>query len=133
MPFTTIALREGKSAEYRRAIADSVHSALVETLAIPEDDRFQLIDEYAPDSLIYAPAFLGIQRSDDIVIVRVTLVNGRSRELRAALHRSIADKLAASPGLRKEDVFVRLVENDIADWSPGRGEAPLLKRLQTAG
>ncbi|HVU31124.1 MAG TPA: tautomerase family protein [Sphingomicrobium sp.] len=130
MPFTTIALRKGKSPEYRRAVADAVHEALVETLRIPEDDRFQLIDEYGPDNLIYAPSFLGIERSDDIVIVRITLVSGRPRELRAALHRSIADKLAASPGLRREDVFVSLVENDIADWSAGRGEAPLLKKLE---
>lgn len=46
MPLTTIALHKGKSAEYRRAVADSIHAALVETLGIPADDRFQLIQEY---------------------------------------------------------------------------------------
>jgi 4-oxalocrotonate tautomerase len=132
VPLTTIALRKGKSAQYRRTVADSIHTALVETIGIPEDDRFQLIDEYGPDHLIYDPSFLGIDRSDDIVIIRITLRGGRSREMRAALHRRIAEKLVAAPGVRPEDVFVSLVENDYADWSAGRGEAPLLKFLEDA-
>ena len=133
MPLTTIALRKGKPAQYRRALADGVHAAMVETIGIPKDDRFQLIDEYEPDSLIYDPSFLGIERSDDIVIIRITLRRGRSREMRTALHRRIAEKLAATPGVRPEDVFISLVENDYADWSPGRGEAPLLRLLEDAG
>jgi hypothetical protein len=123
---TSIALPKGKSREYRRAVADSIHAALVETIGIPPDDRFQLIDEYDSDSLIFDPKFLGVERSSDFMIVRITLVSGRPRALRARLHRSIVEKLAASPGVRPEDVLIRLVENDRADWSPGRGEAPLL-------
>lgn len=130
MPFTTIALRKGKTSEYRHALADSVHSALVETIGIPADDRFQLIQEYDADSLIYAPSFLDIARTDDIVIVRITLVAGRPRSLRAALHRKIAENLAVSPGVRPEDVLVSLTENDRADWSVGRGEAPLLDKQE---
>lgn len=133
MPLTMIALRKGKTSHYRRAVADSVHAALVDAIGIPDDDRFQLIDEYDPESLIYDRAFLGIDRSDDIVIIRITLRSGRSRETRAALHRCIAERLAAAPGIRPEDVFVSLIENDYADWSPGRGEAPLLKLLDNAG
>jgi phenylpyruvate tautomerase PptA (4-oxalocrotonate tautomerase family) len=132
MPLTSIALRKGKSAEYRRAVADSVHAALVEAIGIPADDRFQLIDEYDADSLIYDGGFLGIERTDDIVIIRITLRGGRSRDQRTSLHRSIADKLSRSPGVRPEDVFIALVENDYADWSVGRGEAPLMKLLEAS-
>jgi len=132
MPLTSIALRKGKSAEYRRAVADSVHAALVETIGIPSDDRFQLIDQYDADSLIYDRHFLGIERTDDIVIIRITLRSGRPREQRTSLHRSIAEKLSRSPGVRPEDVFVELVENDYADWSVGRGEAPLMSLLEAS-
>jgi hypothetical protein len=125
-------LRKGKSAEYMRSIADGIHAALVETIGIPADDRFQLIDQYDADSLIYDPSFLGIGRTDDIIIVRITLRSGRSRELRTALHRSIAEKLARSPGVRSEDVFIALTENDYADWSAGRGEAPLMRLLEAS-
>lgn len=60
------------------------------------------------------------------MIIQVTLRCGRPREMRTALHRRLAELLAASPGLRPEDVFITLVENDYADWSVGRGEAPLM-------
>ena len=130
MPLTSIAMRKGKSKEYRRAVADGVHAALVEAVGIPADDRFQLVTEYDPEGLIYDPSFLNIERSDDIVIIQITLRGGRSRETRAALHRTIARNLSESPGLRTEDVFVSLIENDYADWSVGRGEAPLLKLLE---
>jgi len=132
VPLTSISLRKGKSKEYRRAVADSVHAALVEAVGIPSDDRFQLITEVERDGLIYDPAFLDIERTDDIVIIQITLRSGRPRETRAALHRAIARKLSESPGLRTEDVFVSLVENDYADWSVGRGEAPLLKLLEAS-
>jgi phenylpyruvate tautomerase PptA (4-oxalocrotonate tautomerase family) len=129
MPIASIALRRGKSAAYRRAVADAVHEALVEVVKIPPDDRFQLITEFDNDGLIYDRNFLGIARSDDIVIIQITLRAGRSRETRVALHRHIADRLAANPGMRPEDVFIVLVENDYADWSVGRGEAPLMALL----
>jgi len=129
MPIASIALRRGKSASYRRAVADAVHEALVEIVGIPPDDRFQLITELDSDALIYDRNFLGIARSDDIVIIQITLRGGRSRETRVALHRRIADRLANNPGVRPEDVFIVLVENDYADWSVGRGEAPLMRLL----
>jgi phenylpyruvate tautomerase PptA (4-oxalocrotonate tautomerase family) len=45
MPFVRIALRQGTSPEYRKALADGVHRAMVETIAIPPDDRFQVITD----------------------------------------------------------------------------------------
>ena len=129
MPLTSIALRRGKPAAFRRAIADGIHEALVEAVGIPPDDRFQLMAEFDPDGLIYDPQFLGIARTDDIVIIRITLRGGRSREIRTGLHETIVRKLQSAPGLRPEDVFICLVENDHADWSVGRGEAPLMKLL----
>ncbi|HEX7389348.1 MAG TPA: tautomerase family protein [Acidiphilium sp.] len=129
MPLATISLRRGKSPAYRRAISDGVHRALVEEIGIPEDDRFHLINEFDGDTLIYDPAYLGIPRTDDIVIIQITLRGGRSREQRVALHKRIAELLTQAPGLRPEDVFITLVENDYADWSVGNGEAPLMKLI----
>jgi 4-oxalocrotonate tautomerase len=102
MPIASIALRRGKSAAYRRAVDDAIHEALVEIVGIPPDDRFQLITEFDDDRLIYDSNYLGIQRSDDIVIIQITLRGGRSRETRVALHRNIADRLAANPGMRRK-------------------------------
>ena len=45
MPLARIDLIEGKSAEYRRTIADVVYDKMIECLGVPED-RFQTISEH---------------------------------------------------------------------------------------
>jgi phenylpyruvate tautomerase PptA (4-oxalocrotonate tautomerase family) len=129
MPLANIALLRGKSVEYRHAVSDAVHRALVEVVGIPEADKFHLITELDRENLIYDPSFLDIRRTDELVIIQITLRTGSSRGTRVRLHERIARLLAESAGVRPEDVFVTLVENDYADWSVGRGEAPLMSLL----
>lgn len=123
MPLVRIALREGTSAEYRRAIADGVHQAMVDAIAIPAEDRFQLITEHSAENLIYDPKYLGIQRTDRIVLIQITLSAGRKPAQKRALYRRIAELLAKSPGVRPEDVAINLVEVTWEDWSFGNGVA----------
>jgi 4-oxalocrotonate tautomerase len=123
MPLVRISLREGTSAEHRRAIADGVHRAMVETLGVPADDRFQVIDELSGENLIYDPAYLGIERSPRVVLVQVTLSAGRKPAQKRAFYRRLAELLAADPGLRPQDLFVTLVEVAWENWSFGEGEA----------
>ena len=120
MPIVSISLRQGKTPAYRRAIADAVHEALVEVVGIPREDRIQPINQFDEDALIFDPNYLGIERSDDFLIIQITLRKGRSADIRLALHRNIATRLAANPGLRSEDVLVVLLENEYADWSARR-------------
>ena len=68
MPLVRIAFRAGKPAHYRQAVADEVHRALVEVAGVPELDRFQVLTEHAAADMIYDPTYLGINRTDDIVI-----------------------------------------------------------------
>jgi 4-oxalocrotonate tautomerase len=77
MPLVQISLRQGKSPEYRRAIADAVHRAMVETINVPAQDRFQLVNERDATGLIYDPAYLGIQRTDDVVFVQISIKAAR--------------------------------------------------------
>jgi 4-oxalocrotonate tautomerase len=60
MPLVRISLREGKSEEYRRALGDGVHQAMVEAIDAPPQDRFQIITEHPENDLIYDPSYLGI-------------------------------------------------------------------------
>ena len=123
MPLVRIALREGTSAEYRRAIADGVHQAMVDAIAIPADDRFQVITEHSADSLTYDAKYLGIQRTDRIVLIQITLSAGRKPAQKRALYKRITELLAKSPGVRPEDVVINLVEVSWEDWSFGNGVA----------
>jgi len=113
MPLVRIDLREGKSAEYRKALADGVHRALIEALAIPPDDRFQVITEHGREGLVYDPQYLGVKRSD----------NGRKPQQKRKLFERTAEILAESPGLKPQDLVINLVEVAWENWSFGNGEA----------
>lgn len=123
MPLVRIDLREGKPAAYRAAIGEAVHRAMVETIKVPPEDRFQVITEHPAGGLVYDPSYLGIARTDDLVLVQITLNSGRTVEMKRALYARIADLLAAAPGVRREDVLVSLVEVAKENWSFGNGIA----------
>ncbi len=123
MPFVRIDLPQGKPPEYRRTVGDVVYEAMRTTLNVPENDRFQVITEHAPGGLIIDPTYLGIARSADALTIQVTLNAGRSVELKKAFYRAVADGLHARLGLRREDVFISLVEVPKENWSFGNGEA----------
>jgi 4-oxalocrotonate tautomerase len=123
MPLVRIDLRSGKSPEYRRAIGEAVHQCMVETLNVPPDDRFQILAEHDPNSLIYDPTYLGISRSDDVVIIQVTLNQGRTLEMKQRFYGAVAQALSTRPGIRPQDVFINLTEVPKENWSFGNGVA----------
>jgi 4-oxalocrotonate tautomerase len=123
MPLVRISLRKGKSEQYRHAIADGVHQAMVEAIDAPKQDRFQVITEYSPNDLIYDPSYLGIERSDDVVFVQVTLSAGRKPPQKRKFYQRMAELLAKNPGLRPQDLVINLVETAWENWSFGNGEA----------
>lgn len=127
MPFVRIHLKRDLATARRRVIADAVHAALVAAIGIPEDDRFQVVSSHG-DDLIYDAGYLGIARTDDIVLVEVHLSVGRSLDLKRALYRAVAERLATL-GIRGEDVFVHLMETTVLNWSFGCGEAQYADRL----
>ncbi len=123
MPLVRIDLREGASSDYRKALGDGVHRAMIEAFAIPPDDRFQVISEHPHEGLIYDRTYLGIQRSDKVVFVQITLSAGRKPQQKRKLFQRMAEILAESPGLRPQDLVINLVEVSWENWSFGNGEA----------
>ncbi len=123
MPLTRVALRHGKSPDYKRAILDGVYLAMRETFNVPEDDRFMLVDEYDAENFLFGENYLGISRSNDLVIIQLTVSNTRTVEQKKALFARISEELARKPGIRKEDVFINLVEVSKENWSFGNGLA----------
>jgi phenylpyruvate tautomerase PptA (4-oxalocrotonate tautomerase family)/ketosteroid isomerase-like protein len=125
MPFVRISVPASLPQATRRAIPSGVHRALVQAIGIPEGDRFQLVVGYSGQDGFFDPSYLGVARRD-VVAIEITLVRGRSAELKRALYQRITDELVAA-GVRSEDVFVTLTENGPADWSVGNGRAQLLE------
>jgi phenylpyruvate tautomerase PptA (4-oxalocrotonate tautomerase family) len=122
MPLVRIDLRKGKDEAYRRAIGRIVYEALV-GVGVPEPDRFQIIGEHDAANFIFDPTYLGIHRSNDLVIIQITWNEGRTIEQKKTLYKAIANGLSATPGIRPEDVFVNLVEVKTENWSFGNGVA----------
>ena len=117
-----IAVSESRSPADRASIGEAVHQAMVETINVPADDRFQVITAHPASGLVYDPSYLGIPRGDGFV-----LIQGRTVEMKRALYSRIAHRLAESPGIRKEDVMINLVEVPKENWSFGNGEASYAK------
>ena len=122
MPLVRISLVKGKPEAYRRKVGEAVHRALVETIDVPARDRFQLLTEHEPGDLVYDSEYLGIARSDNIVIIQITLSAGRSLEKKRKLYRRVAHNLGEL-GVRREDVWINLVEVAKENWSFGNGVA----------
>lgn len=125
MPLVRIDLAQGTSPEYRKGISDGVHRAMVEALAVPEDDRFQVISEHAPGEMIFSRNYLGIAHSDKIVFVQITLSSGRRPQQKRKLYKRTVELLAAT-GVPPQDVIINLVEVAWENWSFGNGEAPYM-------
>jgi 4-oxalocrotonate tautomerase len=123
MPLVRISLREGKTEEYKKALTDGVHRALIEAMDAPVQDRFQVITEHPASGLIYDPMYLGVQRTDNIVMVQITLSTGRKLAQKRKLFKRMAELLAENPGLRPEDLMINLVEVAWENWSFGNGDA----------
>ncbi len=122
MPLVRIDLREGKPPEYRGVIGEVIYDALL-SIGVPVNDRFQIITEHPPDCLVFDPAYLGIERSDALIMIQITMNEGRSLELKKRLYKAIADRLNSRLSVRRQDVFINLVEVKKENWSFGNGEA----------
>jgi 4-oxalocrotonate tautomerase len=123
MPLVRIDLAQGKSAAHRQTIGDVVYNAMIATIAVPKDDRFQIITEHAPDDLIVDKTYMGIQRTADCVLIQITLSEGRTVDQKQTFYKAIVDGLHERLGMRREDVFINLVEVRKENWSFGNGEA----------
>jgi phenylpyruvate tautomerase PptA (4-oxalocrotonate tautomerase family) len=114
---------KGKPAGFGEQVGRIVYETMVKTIDVPAGDRFQLITEHDRDGLVYDPGYLGIHRSDGIVVIQMTISEGRTLEKKKALYKGIADRLNAELGVRVEDVFINVVEVKKENWSFGNGIA----------
>ena len=122
MPMTRVALREGKSSDYKRAILDQIYEAMRESVPIKDGDRFMSITEHEASEFVYGREFLDIARTDDLVQIQIFWSPGKTAEMKQAMYKAIVERLAKAPGIRPEDVFICVFEAPAENWSFGNGE-----------
>lgn len=126
MPLVRIDVVEGRrNSEELRLLADTVQEVLLDVFAAPPGDRYQVITEHRPGQLICEDTGLGIERSDDLVVLQV-FQQGRSDEQKRALYAGLSRRLAQVTALAPGDLVVSVVGNTRADWSFGLGRAQFL-------
>jgi 4-oxalocrotonate tautomerase len=123
MPLVRIDLAQGKQPEYGKEVGQIVYRALTDVMNAPEGDLFQIITEHPQAGLQFDRDYLGIHRSDNCIFVQITLNSGRTVEMKQRFYKAVADGLQESLKLRREDIFISLVEVPKENWSFGNGEA----------
>ena len=123
MPLVRIDLNKSYSSDISKKIGDIVYAAMEQEINVPKDDKFQIITRHDASEINIPDSYLGIKYTPGIIIIQITLNGGRSVELKKKLYKKIAEELHSKLHIRKEDVFIGLVEVDKENWSFGNGEA----------
>jgi phenylpyruvate tautomerase PptA (4-oxalocrotonate tautomerase family) len=123
MPLVRISLMKGKPEGFGKRVGGVIYRTMVDTINVPAKDNFQIITEHDSNTLIYDPSYLDMPRTDGIVIVQITLNEGRTIEMKKAFFKTVAERLNTELDIRKEDVFMSLVEVKKENWSFGNGIA----------
>lgn len=123
MPLVRINLSKDASPEVVRTVSESVYDAMINIANVPANDKFQVITRHASDELVYPEeGYLGVSYSPGIIFIQVTWNAGRTVEIKKAFYRAVADSIHTRAGVRKEDVWISLVDVAREDWSFGNGE-----------
>jgi 4-oxalocrotonate tautomerase len=123
MPLVRISVFESMVAERRQTIAAAVYDAMRATIGIPEGDRFIVLSSHPQEELIVDRSFMQMQRTNDFVLIHITLRRGRTVETKQSFYKEVARLVQERAKIEPDNVMIVLAENDLADWSFGRGEA----------
>lgn len=123
MPFVRTAFLKGKPAGFGKQVSDIIYQTMMDTLNVPAADNFQVITEHDQETFVYDPNYLDIPRTDGLIFIQITLNEGRSTDMKKAFYQTLAERLHQELNVRKEDVFINLVEVKKENWSFGNGIA----------
>jgi phenylpyruvate tautomerase PptA (4-oxalocrotonate tautomerase family) len=127
MPLVRIDVLEGRrTPQQLRLLADTVQEVMLDVFAAPPRDRYQVLTEHRPGQLICEDTGLGIERTDDLVVLQV-FQQGRSGVQKRALYAGLARRLQEVTGLAPTDLVVSVATNTREDWSFGLGRAQFLE------
>lgn len=126
MPYTRISLMKGKSPDYRRALSNNLHRALVETFGVPVEDRFQIFHQLDPDEFVFDRDYQCGPRSDDFVLIAITVGRPRDTQTKKYFYRRLVELLEQEPGIRRQNVMVVISTTEADEWSFGNGIATMI-------
>jgi len=121
MPFVRIDLSKQYPDGVAQQVGDIIFQAMREHINVPEDDKFQVITRHDTNELVIPKSYLGIEYSEGIIFIQVTLNEGRTTEMKQQFYKAINEALVAKLKLRPQDIVINLVEVNKENWSFGNG------------
>ena len=102
MPLAKIHVLEGRYNERRLSnVSKAVQDALISILKIPSDDFFQIIHELPRNRFLHTPSFIGMQYTDDFILLELAFISGRPKETRLALLKELNARIVAGRNIAR--------------------------------
>lgn len=116
---------KGRTPEEITKILDVSHKVFVETLNIPEGDRYQIVTQHEPYEMILKDTGLGFERTTNAILLTV-ISRPRTVLQKTQLYASLQKAFQQELGMIPEDLMINFVINDDEDWSFAYGRAQFL-------
>lgn len=101
----------------REVLSDVVHTCVVDAFAYPASKRAHRFFYLDPEDFFFPEG-----RSENYVIIEITLFEGRSTEAKKTLYRLLFERFQSLLGITPNDVEIVLYESPRHNWSI-RGKA----------
>ena len=122
MPFVRIDLSKKHPEGFAQQVGEIVYEVMTTHINVPKDDKFQVITKHDSQELVAPKSYLGIEYSEDIIFIQVTLNEGRTTELKKKFYKAICEGLVERLKVRPQDIVINLIEVNKENWSFGHGE-----------
>jgi phenylpyruvate tautomerase PptA (4-oxalocrotonate tautomerase family) len=122
MPLVRIDIPDHLDVGLESRIGDLVYVAILECLKVPADDKFQILSRHSAEQIVKPQSYLGIEYTDELLVIQITLNEGRKTDVKKSFYAKVADLLSGELNLRRENLLISLVEVNKENWSFGNGE-----------
>jgi 4-oxalocrotonate tautomerase len=122
MPLARIDISRDAPPGRIKIISEAIYGAMVEIANVPLHDKFQVVTRHAADEIIYPKdGYSGPSYTGNLILVQITWVAGRSTEVKKKFYKRVVDEIHERAQVRKEDVWISLIDSRREDWSFGNG------------
>ena len=122
MPLVRIDIPDHLDVGLESRIGDLVYVAMLECLKVPADDKFQILSRHSAEQIVKPQSYLGIEYTDELLVIQITLNEGRKTDVKKSFYAKVADLLSGELNLRRENLLISLVEVHKENWYFGNGE-----------
>jgi len=133
MPLAKIHVLEGRYDQNRMAkVSAAIHAALMNTLRVPRRIFTNSSSNCRRAVSSTRPHSSACTTTDDLIILDLTFIQGRSKETRLALLKDTNTRVAAAAAVSPDDILISLYELRARISRFGQGEAQRAKAVTSA-